>query len=96
MDLPNLDNFPVYILNVVPELSDENNIQIPQQLTSDEHVPYNFYVPSMEHQVPILSTESVPPVVTRINNKVPTKKLLHEKPVQNTILNHNQNFELVI
>lgn len=97
MDLPNLENYPVYILNMVPELSDEGNISLPEQITSNESLPYNFYVPNIEHHVPLLSTESVQPVTSRTSNdKILDKKLLPKKTKLNTTVNNNNNFELVI
>lgn len=90
MDLPNLENYPVYILNVVPEISDEDNLQIPQQITPSEPLPYNFYVPNIEHQAPILNTDNVQEIVPRTsNNKALGSKLLSKKNVQNTTYNQH-------
>jgi len=97
MDIPNIDNYPVYILNVGPELTTEGNIEIPQQISCNEPLPYNFYVPNnIEDDVTILNTECGVPNVSQMNNKLPTKKLLHEQTAQNTIINNDQSFELVV
>lgn len=93
MDLPNIENYPVYILNVVPELSDEGNLQIPEQITSNEPLPYNFYIPNVEHHTPILNTDSVQDVIRTSNNKILANKLFHKKTIQDTALNHNQHFK---
>jgi len=95
MDLPNLENYPVYILNVVPELSEEGNIQMPQQITSSKPISYNFYVPSVEHHVPILNKESVPPTVPRKSNAKLIKKLPYEKTVPIKAVNNDKHFKLV-
>lgn len=96
MDLPNLENYPVYILNMVPELSDEGNI-LPEQITSNDSLPYNFYVPNIEHHVPLLSTESVLPVTSQTSNdKILVKKLLPKKTKPHTTVNNDNNIELVI
>jgi len=96
MDLPNLENYPVYILNVVPELSEEGNIQMSQQITSSEPMSYNFYVPSVEHHVPILNKESIPLTVPRKSNAKLIKKLPYKKTVLNKVVNNDKHFELVI
>lgn len=96
MDLQNLENYPVYILNVVPELSEEATIQIPQQISSNEPLSYNFYVPNVEHHIPILNQESVQQVIPRKKNPKSIKKLSYEKPICNTAEINNQNLELVI
>lgn len=97
MDLPNLENYPVYILNMVPELCDEGNISLPEQITSNELLPYNLYAPNIEHHVPLVSTESVLPVTSRTNNdKILVKKFLPKKNKLHTTVNNNNNFELVI
>lgn len=77
MELPNLENYPMYILSVVPELSDENNVQCPQQMTSSEPLSYNFFVPNVDHHVPLLNTQtqSVSSIVS-IKNK--NKKQVHQ------------------
>lgn len=93
MDLPNLENYPVYI--IVPDLSEESNLQIPQQITSSEPLSYNFYIPNVEHHVPLVNEESVQPIVSRKKKRKPTKKLSYEKIVHNTI-NDVQIVELVI
>lgn len=96
MDLLNLENYPVYILNVVPELSEEGNMQMPQQITSSEPMSYNFYVPSVEHDVPILKKESAPPAIPRKNNVKLIKKLSYEKTIPNKVVNNDKHSELVI
>lgn len=93
MDLPNLENYPVYVLNVVPEPSGEGILQIPQQITSSVSLPYNFYVPNIEHHTPILNTDSVQEVIQTSNNKIFVDRVLQKKTVQDTALNHNQYFK---
>lgn len=93
MDLQNLENYPVYILNVVPELSEENNLQIPTQIASGESLSYNYYVPNVEDHAPLVNTEINPPVVSRKMNTKPSKQLSYEKIVHNATGNHQQNAE---
>lgn len=95
MDLQNLENYPVYILNVVPELSEETNVQIPQQITANEPLSYNFYVPNVEQHVPVLNQESVQQVISQNNINKSIKKQ-YEKPIHNTDAVNNQKMELVI
>jgi len=78
---------------MIPELTEESNVQQPQQMTSGELISYNFYVPNVDHQVPILNAESVPSIVSHTNTTKSIKKLTFDKtiPVKN-----NQSIELVI
>lgn len=95
MDLPNLENYPMYILNVVPELSEENNIQCQPQITSNEPLSYNFYVPNVEHHVPLLRSDNDPPIVS-LKTKTKTKSSKkQQKHVHITAVNNKQHFELV-
>lgn len=96
MDLQNLENYPVYILNVVPELSEETNVQIPQQITPNEPLSYNFYVPNVEQHMPVLNQESVQHVISQNNINKSMKKQSYEKPVHNSDAVNNQKIELVI
>lgn len=96
MDLQNLENYPVYILNVMPELTEESNVQQPQQMTSGELISYNFYVPNVDHQVPILNAESVPPIVSHTNTTKSIKKLTFDKTIHHLAVKNNQSIELVI
>lgn len=98
MDLPNLENYPVYILNVVPELCEDGTIQIPQQITAGEPMSsYDFYVPSVEHHDQIMTEESVPPpMVHQKSNAKSIKKLSYEKTALNKAVNNDKHFELVI
>lgn len=99
MDLSNLENYPVYILNVIPEISDEGNIQIPQQITSNEQLAYNFYIPDAEHHIPSSTTENVQQIVTpQQNNNIKSIRtsLSYEKIVHDTAANNKQDFKLVI
>lgn len=96
MDLQNLENYPVYILNVVPELSEETNVQIPQQITSNEPLSYNFYVPNVEQHMPVLNQESVQQVISQNSINKPIKKQSYEKPIHNSDAVNNQKIELVI
>lgn len=96
MDLQNLENYPVYILNVVPELSEETNVQIPQQITSNEPLSYNFYVPNVEQHMPVLNQESVQHVISQKNINKSIKKQFYDKPTHNTDAVKNQKIELVI
>lgn len=95
MDLQNLENYPVYI-NVIPELTEESNVQQPQQMTSGELISYNFYVPNVDHQVPILNAESVPPIVSHTNTTKSIKKLTFDKTIHHSAVKNNQSIELVI
>lgn len=91
MDLPNLENYPVYILNVVPELTEENNVELPQQITSSQPLSYNFYIPPVEHQDPMLSTETVSTIVSQKNKTKQIKKISHKKkPPKVTTVNNSQ------
>lgn len=94
MDLSNLENYPVYILNVVPELSEEGNIQIPQQLNSSDPLSYSYFVPNIEQQVPILSSEIGPSIVSHKKITKSIKKS-YEKNVQRTPADSNLNVKLV-
>lgn len=97
MDLQNLENYPVYILNVVPELSEETNVQIPQQITSNEPLSYNFYVPNVEQHMPLLDQESVQQVISQNNINKSIKKQSYEKAVvHKSGAVNNQKIELVI
>jgi hypothetical protein len=96
MDLQNVENYPVYILNVIPELTEENNVQLPQQMTSRELISYNFYVPNADHQVPILNAECVPSIVSHTNTTKPIKKLSFDKTIHHSAVKNNQSIELVI
>ncbi|KAF0769931.1 Uncharacterized protein FWK35_00002689 [Aphis craccivora] len=93
MDLQNLENYPVYILNVMPELTEESNVQQPQQMTSGELISYNFYVPNVDHQVPILNAESVPPIVSHTNITKSIKKLTFDKTIHHLAVKNNQSIE---
>lgn len=94
MDLQNLENYPVYILNVIPELTEENNVQLSQQITSGELITsYNFYVPNVDHQVPIASTECVPSIVSNTNSTKSIKKLSYVKSIHHSAVKDNQSTE---
>ncbi|CAH1709762.1 uncharacterized protein LOC114124648 [Aphis gossypii] len=93
MDLQNLENYPVYILNVIPEVTEESNVQQPQQMTSGELLSYNFYVPNVDHQVPILNAESVPPIVSHTNTTKSIKKLTFDKTIHHSAVKNNQSIE---
>lgn len=93
MDLQNLENYPVYILNVMPELTEESNVQQPQQMTSGELISYDFYVPNVDHQVPILNAESVPPIVSHTNTTKSIKKLTFDKTIHHLAVKNNQSIE---
>lgn len=96
MDLQNLENYPVYVLNVIPELTEESNAQLPHQMTSGELMSYNFYVPSVHHQVPTVSTECVQPIVCHTSPTKSTKKLSYDKTIHHSAIENNQSTELVI
>jgi len=96
MDLQNVENYPVYILNVIPELTEENNVQLPQQMTSGELISYNFYVPNADHQGPILNAECVPSIVSHTNTTKSIKKLSFDKTIHHSAVKNNQSIELVI
>ncbi|XP_050422612.1 uncharacterized protein LOC126834604 [Adelges cooleyi] len=55
MDLPSMENYPVYVINVVPELTEEASIEVPIQLASSQTPSFNFYVPSIEQHNPELN-----------------------------------------
>ncbi|KAE9530518.1 hypothetical protein AGLY_010980 [Aphis glycines] len=93
MDLQNLENYPVYILNVIPEVTEESNVQQPQQMNSGELLSYNFYVPNVDHQVPILNAESVPPIVSHTNTTKSIKKLTFDKTIHHSAVKNNQSIE---
>lgn len=80
MDLPSLENYPMYILNVVPEFPEENVVQCPQQITSSESLSYNFFVPNVDHHVPLSNTQSVSSIVSLKNKTKSIKK--NKKQVQ--------------
>jgi len=96
MDLQNLENYPVYILNVIPELTEESNVQLPQQINSEELMSYNFYVPNVDHQVPTVSTECVLPIVSHTNSTKPIKKISYDKTIHHSATKNNPPIELVI
>lgn len=97
MDLSNLENYPVYILNADPEISDEVNVQIPQQITFNEQLAYNFYVPNEDHHIPTLSTENIQQIATQQSNNIKSiKTLSYEKIVRDTAANNDQDFKLVV
>lgn len=92
MDLSNLENYPVYILNANPEISDE--VQIPQQITFNEPLAYNFYVPNDDHHIPTSSTENIRQIASQQSNNIKSvKKLSYEKIVRDTAANNDQNFK---
>lgn len=88
-----MENYPVYILNVIPELSEEDNPQIPQQVTSGGQLSYNYYVPNVEDHAPMVNTEIIPPVSPRKMNTKSARQLSYEKIVHNAAGNHKQNAE---
>jgi len=96
MDLPNLENYPVYILNVVPELSEGGDVQMPRQITTSEPMSYDFYIPNVEHHVPMLNEEGVVPIVSQNSDVKSIKKLSYKKTAPNEGVNNNRRFELVI
>jgi len=96
MDLQNLENYPVYILNVVPELTEESNVQLPQPMNSGELMSYNFYVPNVDHHVPMLNAECNLPIVSQRNTTKSIKKLSYDKTVQHSTVKSNQSSKLVI
>ncbi|XP_025418951.1 uncharacterized protein LOC112689450 isoform X2 [Sipha flava] len=91
MDLQNLDNYPVYILNVVPELSEESNPQMSQQINSDEPLAYNFYLPNVEDHTTMVNREIILPVDSRKNKSKPVRQSPYGKIVHNIAGNHKQN-----
>lgn len=93
MDLQNLENYPVYILNVVPELSEESNPQMSQQITSDEPLAYNFYVPNVEDHSTMVNRETILPVNSRKNSNKSARQLPYRKTVHNVAGNRKQNAE---
>jgi hypothetical protein len=93
MDLQNLDNYPVYILNVVPELSEESNPQMSQQINSDEPLAYNFYLPNVEDHTTMVNREIILPVDSRKNKSKPVRQSPYGKIVHNIAGNHKQNTE---
>ncbi|XP_050539479.1 uncharacterized protein LOC126904473 isoform X2 [Daktulosphaira vitifoliae] len=48
MEISNLENYPVYILNVTPELSQDTNVESSMPMTTCETSSYNFYIPTVE------------------------------------------------
>lgn len=86
----------MYILNVIPELTEESHEQLPHQMTSGEMMSYNFYVPNVDHQVPTVSTECVPPKVCHTNSTKSIKKLSYDKTIYHPAIKNNQSTELVI
>lgn len=93
MDLQNLEDYPVYILNVIPELTEESDVQLPQQMTSGELMNYNFYVPNEDNHVPILDAECVLPIISHTNNTKSNKKLCYDKTVQCSTAKNNKFIE---
>lgn len=93
MDSQNLENYPVYILNVIPELTEETNVQLPHQMTSGELMSYDFYVPNIDHQVPTVSTECVPPIISHTNSTKSIKKISYDKTIHHLAINNNQSTE---
>ncbi|VVC32051.1 Hypothetical protein CINCED_3A009552 [Cinara cedri] len=94
MDVSNLDYYPMYILNVIPELSDDGNVQIPQQILSNGQLPYSCFIPNTEHHITTLSTENVQQIVPQQNNNIKSiKTLSYEKKVHDTAANNDINFK---
>ncbi|XP_015366704.1 PREDICTED: uncharacterized protein LOC107163681 [Diuraphis noxia] len=93
MDLQNLENYPVYILNVIPELTEESNVQLPQQINSGELMSYNFYVPNVDHQVPTVSTECIPPIVSHTNSTKSIQKISYDKTIHHSAIKNDQSTE---
>lgn len=91
--MSNLDNYPVYILNVVPELPEQSHVDIPQHITSSQPLSYNFYVPPVEHQDTILNTEGSTPLVSQKNNTKSINNVLHKKTLPKTQVNNPTNIE---
>lgn len=86
----------MYILNVIPELTEESNVQLPQQMASGELMSYNFYVPNVDHQVPTVSTECVSPIISHTNSTKSITKISHDKTIHHPAIKNNQSTELVI
>jgi len=77
-------------------MTEENNVQLPQQINSGELMSYNFYVPNVDHQVPIVSTEYVPPIVSHSNSTKSIKKISYDKTIHHSAIKNNPSTELVI